>query len=79
VNFSVIAEHLTPFNEAFRLPSVAGAWNIENTHGLAVLGGEIERQASMIGYINAFYLFSAAAVSVIPLIFLLRRPAPAPR
>jgi len=79
VNFSVLAEPLTPVNEAFRLPSVAGAWNIENTHGLAVLGGEIERQASMIGYINAFYLFSAAAVSVIPLIFLLRRPAPAPR
>ena len=39
-----------------------------------MLSDEVERQASMIGYINAFYVFSAFAISVIPFIPFLKRP-----
>ena len=74
VNYSVISEHISPFNEAFRLSSVAGGWTIDSLDGVARAGREVERQASMIGYINAFYLFSAVAFVIVPFIFLLKRP-----
>jgi DHA2 family multidrug resistance protein len=77
VNYAVISEHVSPFNEAFRMASVAGDWNIDSLNGIARTGREVERQASMIGYINAFYLFSAVAIAVVPFIFFLKRPEPA--
>lgn len=75
VNYSVISEHISPFNEAFRLSSVAGGWNIDTLAGVAQAGNEVTRQASMIGYNNAFYLFSAVSFVIVPFIFLLKRPA----
>ncbi len=74
VNYSVISEHISPFNEAFRFSSVAGGWNIDTLDGVARAGREVERQASMIGYINAFYLFSTVSFAIVPFIFFLKRP-----
>lgn len=75
VNYSVLSENISPFNEAFRMAGVAGGWNIDSLTGIAAAGNEVERQASMIGYINAFYLFSAVALAIVPFIFLLKPPA----
>ena len=75
VNYSVISEHISPFNEAFRLSGVAGGWNIDTLDGVARAGREVERQASMIGYINAFYLFSAVSFAIVPFIVFLKRPS----
>ena len=74
VSYSVISEFLNPYNEAFNWSSVTRGWSLESTTGLAMLSDEVERQASMIGYINAFYVFSAFAISVIPFIPFLKRP-----
>ena len=75
VNYAVISEHVSRFNEAFQFPAIAGAWSVEGLTNLSRLGNEVTRQAAMIGYINAFYLFSAVAGAVIPFIYLLERPA----
>ena len=75
VNYSIISEHLSIFNEAFSFGSVTGDWSIKTKSGLAHLSLEVERQAAMIGYNNSFYLFSALAVSVIPFIAFLRKPS----
>lgn len=77
VNYAVYSENISPFNEAFRYPSVAGSWNIDSIAGLARISAEVTRQASMIGYINAFYLFSVVAISVVPFIVLFKKPAKA--
>lgn len=74
VSYSVISEFLNPYNEAFGWASVAGNWTLQTATGLAKLGGEVERQSAMIGYINAFYVFSAFAISVLPFIIFLKRP-----
>ena len=50
---------ITPYNEALRVRS---AWEVETVADLARLSVEIDRQAQMIGYINAFVLYTAAAV-----------------
>ena len=76
INYSHLSEFATPFNQALRWPAVGAFWDLETRTGLASLAGEIQRQALMIGYINAFYLFAITAVAVIPLLLLLRRGRP---
>ena len=74
-NYSGLSERISEFNEVLRSPDLTGSWSIENPTGLAVLSREVERQAAMVGYLNAFYLFTAAAALTIPLVWLFRPPA----
>jgi len=74
INYAEMTEFVSPFNEATRLPSVMGQWSVESVPGLAAISGEIQRQAMMIGYTNAFYFFTATSLITIPLVLLLRVP-----
>ena len=71
-NYANMTEKISPYNRMLELPGVAGQWNTQSIDGLAALSGEIQRQASMIGYINAFYLFTIASAIAIPLAWLMR-------
>ena len=67
-----LGQFVSPYNENLSLPWVSGHWHIDNPTGLAALSVEVGRQAAMIGYVNAFYLFTATALVVVPLILLIR-------
>lgn len=75
-NHARLVEIINPFNPLLAVPSVMGAWDAETAQGLARIGREIERQASLIAYINAFGLFTIVAAAAIPLTLLFRRSAP---
>ena len=75
---ALLTEYITHFNETLNLPGTPSFWNIDNLAGLAAVGGEIDRQAAMIGYLNAFSLFTVASLVVLPLIFLVRVPKDTP-
>ncbi|MFM9846820.1 MAG: BBE domain-containing protein [Hyphomicrobiaceae bacterium] len=45
--------------------------NIRPGTGMAKLAQEIDRQAAMLGYMNAFILYTAMSVIAIPLVLLL--------
>ena len=68
-NYIDMISHITPFNKILGFASVSGAWTMETVLGLSNLSGEIERQAAMIGYINAFYLLGFTGFVAIPFIF----------
>jgi len=75
-NYSRMTEFVTPYNKVLTLPSAAGGWVLDTPPGLAAFAREITRQATMIGYINSFYLYTAASVVAIPLVLLVgRKPA----
>jgi DHA2 family multidrug resistance protein len=74
VNYTVMSESITPFNQIFRFPSLSGNWQIDDLDGLAKMSNEVTRQAAMVGYVNAFYVFSFVAFSVVPFIVFLKRP-----
>lgn len=76
VNYSYMVEFITPFNELLSLPWVHGAWDAESAKGLASISGEIRRQAAMVGYLNAFGMFTAACALAMPLVLFVRRPSP---
>lgn len=71
-NYATMTEFLTPFNKTLSYPDVMGLWTMATPGGLMVLSGEVQRQAAMIGYINAFYLFSITAALAVPLAWLQR-------
>ena len=78
VNYGRMAEMISPYNEALAMPGVMGGWTAGTIPGLAQLSKEIGRQAAMIGYVNAFGMYTAAAAAAVLLVLLARRgPTPA--
>jgi MFS transporter, DHA2 family, multidrug resistance protein len=73
-NYQGLGGQINPFNELLNFPGTMGQWDMETVRGLADLSGEIERQASMIGYLNAFYLLAITGFAGIPLILMFRNP-----
>ena len=72
LNYSDMTENVTPYNEVFKFPGLLGGWNPETIKGLAAIGGEIERQARMIGYGNAFWLYTVLSFAIIPMLVFIR-------
>lgn len=67
MNYAEMTGLVTPYNEALTLPGLPSQWDIGTTTGLLRLSNEILRQASMIGYINAFHLMAFTAAAAVPL------------
>jgi len=72
VSYSRLTEFITPYNKTLIYPGLPDNWNMATTSGLMRLANEIQRQAAMIGYINAFYLLSFTAAAALPLVWLMR-------
>lgn len=74
INYARMTEFVTPFRETFLYPTLPPGWNMDTVSGLAMVSREVQRQAAMIGYINAFHLIGIAGILSIPLAFMLKRP-----
>ena len=72
IAYAELTRHISPFNEILAYPWAIGGWNTAEHAGLAALTGEIGRQSLMIGNLNAFYLYTATCLAVLPLILLVR-------
>ena len=72
-NYSRMTEFVTPYNRALALPSVTGGWTTDSVAGLATIGKEITRQAAMLGYLNAFGMYTIVSMAAIPLVLMLGR------
>jgi DHA2 family multidrug resistance protein len=71
-NRADLVEKLTPFNPAWPLGrTMPGA----DSTMLAVWEAEINRQAALIGYLNDFRIMMICSLVLIPLLFLMRKPA----
>ena len=84
VHQSRIVEHLTTFDEGLRsavakgqalLPSRGVPEAMAGKTAMARIYGEVVRQATMLGFNDAFYILSVMMACVLPLLLLLRRPA----
>jgi DHA2 family multidrug resistance protein len=58
-------------------PGLAGAWNFDTVPGLAKVAKEIARQSMMIGYLNAFmmYTVTSSGLAVVFVLMVRRRRA----
>ena len=70
-NYGRMAENVNPYNKVLTLPESMGGWSTETVEGVARIAREITRQAAMLGYMNAFVMYTAASVIAIPLVLML--------
>lgn len=73
-NYARLSEGISPYNKVMQMPWSVGLWDFERLSGLEGFSREINRQAALIGYNNAFGVFTAISALAIPLVFMLRRP-----
>jgi len=71
-NYSRMSELVSAYNKALQLPWVTGSWTVDTLTGIARLSREITRQATMIGFSNAFLLYTLLSAISIPLCLLVR-------
>ena len=69
-----LAEKISIANPALHDGAIGAAYNLATPGGLAALNGEINRQASMIAYLDDFWLMLILTLAVIPLLLLIRPP-----
>ena len=72
-NYSRMTEMISPYNTTLSLPWVTGAWDFGSVAGLAKVAKEINRQAAMIGYLNAFVMYAMASGLGLILVLIVRR------
>jgi MFS transporter, DHA2 family, multidrug resistance protein len=73
-NYGRMAELTSVYNKAWQLPWVTGGWTVESLPGIAQLSKEITRQATMIGFTNAFTMYTVLSAIAVPLCLLVRKP-----
>ena len=74
-NYSRMTEMISPYNPTLSLPWATGAWSFDTAAGLAKVAHEIGRQAAMIGYLNAFMMYTVASALAVALVLTVRRRA----
>jgi DHA2 family multidrug resistance protein len=72
IAYAELSEHISSLREATQLPWVIGPRTLDNLPDLLALAGEVDRQAQLIGNLNAFALYTAAAVLTMPFLLLVR-------
>jgi MFS transporter, DHA2 family, multidrug resistance protein len=72
INYARLTEFITPFNSAAAFPLLPPSWDPSTAGGIARLSNELQRQAAMIGYINAFTMLAFTAAAAVPLALLMR-------
>ena len=72
-NYSRMTEMITLFNPTLSLPWATGGWVFDTKPGLAKVANEINRQAAMIGYLNAFMMYTAASAVAMVFVLMVKR------
>jgi DHA2 family multidrug resistance protein len=73
---SQLAEHVTPFNDAMRLPDAAALAD-HSQRGLAILDGIVTQQAAVMSYSNDFYVMTIISLVAFPFVMMMRHTKPA--
>lgn len=71
-NYSRMTEMISPYNTILSVPNVIGGWSFDTVAGLAKIAKEITRQATMIGYLNAFVMYTGASAFGLLLMLIVR-------
>ncbi len=78
INHEAFAEYINPFNLALRQAVESGGMNLTSPQGLAMINGEVTRQAATLAYLQDFRAMMWITLAAIPLLVLMKKPAPRP-
>jgi DHA2 family multidrug resistance protein len=66
-----LSESVTPFNDALKMPDVAGILDLTTERGLALLDQLVTQQATIIAFSNDFKLLMWLIIASIPLVLII--------
>lgn len=69
-----LIEQLRPDNPLTHGPYLGAPFSLTNPTGIAALGAEVTRQATMVAYIDDFLLMAIVVLACLPLLLLVRLP-----
>jgi DHA2 family multidrug resistance protein len=69
-NYARLGEHISHYNRVLELPWAMGGWTVDSAAGMARITSEITRQATVLGYVNAWLLYTIVSATLIPLCLL---------
>jgi DHA2 family multidrug resistance protein len=75
-NYSRMTEMIMPYNRALTTPGLTGAWTFDTVPGLAKVAKEIARQSMMIGYLNAFMMYTVTSGLAVVFVVMVRGRKP---
>jgi DHA2 family multidrug resistance protein len=76
---SQLAEFITPFSDALRMPAAAAMrFNPHSISSLAAMDGLLTQQAAVMSYSNDFLVMTFVSLAAFPLLMLIRGAKPAP-
>jgi DHA2 family multidrug resistance protein len=75
IQHAYLNENITPFSTWLNLDVTPDAMLPGSTAALAMLDGEVTRQAATIAYVSDFYLMMWVVLALVPFVFLLDGPA----
>ncbi len=70
---SQLVEHVTPFNDALRMPDAAALAG-HSQRNLAILDGIVTQQAAVMSYSNDFLLMTIISLVAFPIVLMMRHP-----
>jgi DHA2 family multidrug resistance protein len=73
---SQLAEKISPFNDALRMPNAAGVLTTATEAGRATLDAIVTQQAAVMAYSNDFLIMTFISLCAFPLLFLIRGAKP---
>jgi MFS transporter, DHA2 family, multidrug resistance protein len=76
---SQLAEKISPFNDALRMPDAAGVLSTATEAGRATLDAIVTQQAAVMAYSNDFLIMTFVSLCAFPLLFLIRGSKPSAR
>jgi len=74
INYAQLGVHINPYNPLLWEGTLAAGGALDDPAVLAMLSGEVSRQAALISYLNDFRLMMVICLLAIPLLLLLRVP-----
>jgi len=74
INYGHLREFITPFNETFLNFSAVTGMDLSKVSDLARLNAMVTDQAEMVGFLNAFGLYTFACLAVLPIVWMIKPP-----
>ena len=74
VAHTVVGAHVHPYNENFRFNEVPQSWDLTTVDGLLIIEAEVQKQAELIAYSDAFLAAALISIAGIPLALMFSNP-----
>lgn len=72
--YTIVGAHVHPYNENFRYMNTPESWDLTETEGLVTIAQEVQRQAQMIAYSDAFLAAALISFVGIPIALMFSSP-----